>query len=285
MRTKPKTITTADGSKAVIDTERICHREFLTPVRAFYLDLAQWAVEDPGRWARWAAPCPVGPAETIQGKAHRHRKSRMDARTRERLPVLPVLVRCAAQQHADAAALLQAARSARPGDVITAAGQTLARATTSASASIWAEDLATGKRRNLTTEEDRTFWAWAAIEVLRATGVRAEELVQLSHHSLVQYRLPGTGELVPLLQIAPSKTDTERLLVVSPELADMLSAVITRIRGNGPAVPLVAAYDDHERTWLPPAPVLFQRRIGAETARSLPPPSASCSPRPSPAPG
>ena len=30
--------------------------------------------------------------------------------------------------------------------------------------------------------------------------------------------------LVPLLQIAPSKTDTERLLVVSPELADVLSA-------------------------------------------------------------
>ena len=269
MRTKPKTITMADGSKAVIDTERICHREFLTPVRAFYLDLAQWAVEDPGRWARWVAPCPVGPAETIQGKVQRHRKSRMDTRTRERLPVLPVLVRCAARQHADAAALLQAARSARPGDVITAAGQALARAATSASASVWAEDLATGKRRNLTTEEDRAFWAWAAIEVLRATGVRAEELVQLSHHSLVQYRLPGTGELVPLLQIAPSKTDAERLLVVSPELADVLSAVISRIRGNGPAVPLVAAYDDHERVWLPPAPVLFQRRIGAEN-RAIP---------------
>ena len=49
----------------------------------------------------------------------------------------------------------------------------------------------------------------------------------------------------------------------------MLSAVITRIRGNGPAVPLVAAYDDHERVWLPPAPVLFQRRIGAEN-RAIP---------------
>ena len=215
----------ADGAKTVIETERICHREFLTPVRAFYLDLAQWAVEDPGRWARWAVPCPAGAAETIQGKVQRHRKSRMDARTRERLPVLPVLVRCAAQQHADAAALLQAARSARPGEVITAGGQVLARAAaSSASASIWAEDLATGKRRNLTAEEDRAFWAWAAIEVLRATGVRAEELVQLSHHSLVQYRLPTTGELVPLLQIAPSKTDAERLLVVSPELADVLSA-------------------------------------------------------------
>ena len=102
MRTKPQTITTAAGGKTVIDAERICHREFLTPVRAFYLDLAQWAVEDPARWGPWVAPCPVGPAETIQGKAQRHRKSRMDARTRERLPVLPVLVRSAARQHADA---------------------------------------------------------------------------------------------------------------------------------------------------------------------------------------
>jgi hypothetical protein len=166
---------------------------------------------------------------------------------------------------------LQAARAAGPGEIITAAGQVLARATATASATsgVWAEDLATGTRRNLTTDEDRAFWAWAAIEVLRATGVRAEELVQLSHHSLVQYRLPGTGELVPLLQVAPSKTDAERLLVVSPELADVLSAIISRIRGNGPAVPLVASYDDHERVWLPPAPVLFQRRIGAEN-RAIP---------------
>ena len=45
-------------------------------------------------------------------------------------------------------------------------------------------------------------------------GIRIEELVQLSHHSFVQYRLPGTGELVPLLQIVPSKTDAERLLPI-----------------------------------------------------------------------
>ena len=264
LRTKLKTIIMPDGSTTVIETERICYREFLTPVRAFYLDLAQWAVEDPGRWARWAVPCPVGPAETVQGKVARHRKSRMDARTRERLPVLPVLVRCAAQQHADAAALLQAAREASPAETITTAGQVLVRASASSAASIWAEDLATGKRRNLNAEEDRAFWAWAAIEVLRATGIRIEELTELSHHSLVQYRLPTTGELVPLLQIAPSKTDAERLLVISPELADVLSTVINRIRGPGGAVPLVAVYDDHERVWLPPAPVLFQRRVGSE---------------------
>ena len=96
----------------------------------------------------------------------------------------------------------------------------------------WAEDPATGSRRDLTREEDNAFWAWAAIEVLRHTGVRVEELTELSHHSLVQYRLPSAGELVPLLSIAPSKTDAERLLVIGPELADVLSAIITRVRGT-----------------------------------------------------
>ena len=103
------------------------------------------------------------------------------------------------------------------------------------------------------------------MEVLRTTGVRAEELLELNHHSLVQYRLPTTGQIVPLLQILPSKTDTERLLVVSPELAEVLSAIISRIRLRSGAVPLVSAYDTRERLWAPPAPVLFQRRVGTES--------------------
>ena len=52
------------------------------------------------------------------------------------------------------------------------------------------------------------------MEVLRLTGCRVEELTELTHHSLVQYRLPTTGELIPLLQIVPSKTDEERLLPI-----------------------------------------------------------------------
>ena len=139
--------------------------------------------------------------------------------------------------------------------------------TYSTSGKIWADDPATGKRRDLAVEEDLAFWAWAAVEVLRLTGVRVEELLEISHHSLVQYRLPATGELIPLLQIVPSKTDTERLLVVSPELADVLSVIIRRIRGDTEAVPLVRAYDRRECLWIGPAPLLFQRRFGADNRR------------------
>jgi len=266
LRTVTKTVRTPDGRHAQVQIARINYRECLTPVRAFYLDLAQWAVEDPARWGPWVAPCPVGAEEINRRKHKRHRKARMDARTRERLPVLPVLVATVDQRRKAAAELLAAARQTPAGHTFTAATQTLVRATTHRSAvtKVWADDPATGKRRDLGREEDHAFWAWAAVEVLRATGIRLEELTELSHHSLVRYRLPTTGELVPLLQIVPSKTDTERLLLVSPELADVLSAIICRTRDTTGAVPLVAAYDTRERSWSPPAPLLFQRQVGHE---------------------
>ena len=162
-----------------------------------------------------------------------------------------------------AAELLQAARDTPAGSLFTAGGQTLRRAvmkTTTTTGRIWAEDPGTGKRRDLTFEEHRGFWTWAMVEVLRLTGIRIEELTELSHHSLIQYRLPATGELIPLLQITPSKTDEERLLVISPDLADVLSVIMRRIRGQEPAVPLVVSYDKNERVYNPPTPLLFQWR-------------------------
>jgi hypothetical protein len=240
---------------------RISYRECLVKVRAFYLDLSQWALEDPARWAPWVAPCPVG-RDVEHRKFKRHRKARMDARTRERLPVLPVLVATVERRRAATAELLAAAQAAGPGQSFTAGGHRLTRLR-AWSGKLMVTDPA-GRRRDLRREEEYAFWAWAAVNILRLTGVRIEELMEITHHSLIQYRLPATGETVPLLQIAPSKTDAERLLVVSPELADVLSAIIVRVHDDTGTVPLVPAYDWHECVWRPPAPVLFQRRFGSE---------------------
>lgn len=237
----------------------------LNAVRAFYLDIAHWAVEDPGRWVRWAVPCPIRADDIRSRKERGHRKARMDQRTRERLPVLPVLVANVARTLAEATEMLQAASLTTPGEEFTAAGQRLRRPVlTMPTPRTWAEDPDTGRRRDLTREEDNAFWAWAAVEVLRATGIRVEELTELSHHSLIQYRLPSTGETIPLLQIAPSKLDEERLLVISPELSEVFSAIVCRIRDETGAVPLVVAYDVHERLWNPPMPLLFQHRVAME---------------------
>jgi len=39
-------------------------------------------------------------------------------------------------------------------------------------------------------------------------------MLELTHHSFVAYTLAATGEVVPMLQVAPSKTDAERLLPI-----------------------------------------------------------------------
>jgi hypothetical protein len=130
LRTRAKTVTTAAGEKTTVTVERLGYRQCLTPVRAFYLDLAQWAFEDPARWAPWVAPCPIGEEEINQRKAARRRKSRMDARTRQRLPVLPILVRSVEERRKTTDALLQAARRTRPGERFVVAGQTFTRSLT-----------------------------------------------------------------------------------------------------------------------------------------------------------
>jgi hypothetical protein len=122
LQTTTKTVRTGTGQSTQVAVPRLSYRECLTPVRAFYLDLAHWAVEDPGRWAAWVAPCPISAQEGVLRKITRQRKARIDARTRERLPMLPSLVAAVARHRKDAKTLLDAASGAQPGDAVTVAG-------------------------------------------------------------------------------------------------------------------------------------------------------------------
>ena len=214
--------------------ERINYRECLTPVRAFYLDLAHWAVEDPARWAPWVAPCPVGDEEINRKKAQAPPQG-PHGRPHPRTAAGPA---GAGPQPRSTTQQRRTAARGSPQHAQPEAGQLHRRQRTrskvdprtSAEPESGSSDPATGKRRDLTPRGRARVLGLGVVEVLRATGIRVEELIELSHHSLVQYRLPDTGELVPLLQIAPSKTDAERLLVVSPDLADVLATIISRVR-------------------------------------------------------
>ncbi len=243
---------------------RVNFRSELVFVRAFYEDIARWAAGDPARWAPWVAPSPVKGTECATKKSRSRVKSRMDQRTRAQLPLLPALLRAVDQQRKDAEERISAARGTAAGGRFTVAGQEFQRCRQGPSGRVYVTELATGKRRNLTHEDEAAFWSWATVEILRATGIRIEEMLELTHHSFIAYTLPTTGEIVPMLQVAPSKTDTERLLLVSPELAEVLTAIIFRVRAGKAALPLVSAYDVFEQTWSPPMPFLFQRRYGSE---------------------
>lgn len=116
---------------------------------------------------------------------------------------------------------------------------------------------------NVTQAEADGFWAWAIVETLRHTGVRIEEMLEVTQLSLRHYTSQTTGTLVPLLHIVPSKTDVERLIPMSPELVTVLLAVQRRAKADQDHVPLSVRYDPHEKTHGQPFPHLFARRIGS----------------------
>src|ERR1019366_4173262 len=88
----------------------------LFTVRAFYLDIAQRALDDPARWAPWAAPCPIRDGEVPHAKELARRRARRAQRARERLPALPVLAAAVGKERAASAARLAAASAAGPGE-------------------------------------------------------------------------------------------------------------------------------------------------------------------------
>jgi integrase len=237
-------------------------------VRSFYLDLAQWAAEDPQRWTRWVAPSPITAADMRQmGKIKKHTRARIHDRIRSLVPFLPA-IRTHVRDHLNAAgALLAAAAECEQGAEFTHAGQrferrgrTSGRVSSSPAVVIRKLDHDDRRWRNLTHESDDAFWTWAVVEILSLSGIRLEELTELTHLSIRQHRMGGDGQVVILLQIAPSKTDRERVIPVCPELAHALAQVVARARGGRERIPLIARYDREEKETSEPLPFLLQRQ-------------------------
>jgi hypothetical protein len=208
----------------------------LLTVRAFYHDINPWAYEDPGRWAQWAAPCPVSKADLASGrKRQAATTARMHARTRTLAPLLPRLTATARERFQHASGLLSTAVAAPPEATITVDQVTYRRAVGNEGSNLqtWVRRLDDGSCLDARYEEAEAFWAWASIEVLRLSGLRIEEMLELTHLSVRRYVQPD-GEVVPLMQVAPSKIEVERVFPISPELAHVLARVIDRVRTAAP---------------------------------------------------
>jgi integrase len=241
-------------------------------VRGLYLDIASWATED-AYWAQWAAPPFLTREDTSGATKHKRRtQARIHQRIRDLNPLLPKLLTSAAQELKNARALLAAGTGADQGQEFEHQGIIyrrceMRRRTINAprgSGRVWVVGGPYERRFDLTQLEDNCFWSWALINTLNETGVRIEELVEITTHAFSIYRLPETGEALPLLQIAPSKTDRERILLISPELAHVFALVKRRIATADGRVPLAVRYDDAERVYSPPLPHLFQLHTGSE---------------------
>jgi integrase len=247
----------------------------MNTVAAFYSDVALWAQQD-AYWAEWVAPQFIYDHDTAGSTKERRRLiSEQHHKIRQLAPVLPQLVTAAEAELAQARDHLAEASAAGNGARLILDGREWEVVQVSPNSPIRVRGHS--QEKHLTDREDAAFWIWAAVEVLRHSGIRIEELLELTHLSLQPYTVPQTGEVVPLLHIAPSKSDEERLLVAGPELAHVLAQVIARVRGGDGAVPLVQRYDQYEKTWSDPLPFLFQGRqrggrakvVGAGAIRSL----------------
>lgn len=239
-------------------------------VRALYTDIQSWATEDPSQWGRWAVPCPIPYGELRgYGKRRRRLKERIDDRIRVRQPLLPALVRHVEHEYERYRDILAAATATTAGGVFVCGDMRFARLPNKAHVSerptyetVRVRECASGKILNVVEREDFTFWRWAAVEVLRLSGIRIEELVELSHLSIRQYRRPN-NEVIALLVIAPSKTDRERVIPMSAELFHVVAEIIRRHTAQTGSVPSLMRYDRNDSTWTEPMPFLFQRRYGS----------------------
>ncbi|RMI42835.1 site-specific integrase [Actinomadura harenae] len=234
----------------------------LMAVRALYLDLHTWAVAEPERWAHWVAPCPVRNADLRWAQKRRRQiNERMARRTRDRQPLLPILAQHVTDKWQRLRGLLDAAKDVELGQEFTVDGVRWRRASTKDQRHnrppIHAINLDTGDLVRVTFEENLAFWEWAVIETLRLAGLRAEELTELSHLSIRQYRRVG-GEVVALLVVSPSKSDRERVIPMSAELFHVIAQVIRRHRDEHGTVPVCSRYDLHEKVWSEDLPYLFQ---------------------------
>ncbi len=259
-------ITVKDDGKSRVGQDSI-----VIALRSFYYDLHTWAAEEPERWAAWVAPCPVPPAE-LRGLGARRRRinERSADRTRQRQPLLPFLVSHVETRYDRARLLLERADKVAEGEVFTHEGIDYRRIRTEADRKLLrhgdavptrVQEIASSRIIHIGTDEEAVFWEWVTVETLRHSGVRIEELCELTHLSIRQYQR-ANGEVIALLVIAPSKTDRERVIPMSAELFHVIASVVRRHTRSGRTIPLVSRFDYHDKVWSAPMPFLFQRQNG-----------------------
>ncbi|MCF2526623.1 site-specific integrase [Yinghuangia sp. KLBMP8922] len=242
----------------------------LISVRSFYYDLHTWAVDEPELWGPWVAPNPIPPRELRgMGKLRRRSDERTADRIRERQPLLPILMQHVTERYEHYRDLRELTAHAAVDEEFTHRGRTFRREVTAPdrhrgirnAPSLRVRDLETGELIAISFEEDSAFWDWAVTETLRHSGLRVEELGELSHLSIRRYQR-ANGEVIGLLVVAPSKTDRERVIPMSPDLFHIIACIVRRHTADGKTIPLLAKFDPHDKVWSADLPYLFQRLNG-----------------------
>ncbi|MFE9045501.1 hypothetical protein ACFYOG_31925 [Streptomyces sp. NPDC007818] len=132
-------------------------------------------------------------------KALAQTQARMHHRVRERLPHLGHLVEAAERERDETATLPAAAKGTQFDEYFDHEGTRYLRVLPAdhkvtsrpdhVTPHVYIQAEGSTKRINRSMADDEAFWAWAVIETLRHTGVRVEELTEITHLTLVSYKL------------------------------------------------------------------------------------------------
>lgn len=194
----------------------------------------------------------------------------MDQRTRTLLPALPALVKAVERQLKDAQTCLATGPESPAGAPFTTpAGETLLRRA-GVSSRVYADDPATGRRRDLTVEEERAPYG---------PGPSSRPFVTLACASRKHSNSPTTASsptsCPPQARSCPcsrsprpSSTRSGCCWSHQSSARFSLRSFIASGAGSRPC-PWSSTYDSLERLWSAPMPFLFQRRCGPED-RAIP---------------
>jgi site-specific recombinase XerD len=265
-------------SRELPDGRRVPRRStmnVLMSVRGFYADLLQLAYDDPARWAEWPCTAPVSANEVKRYHKWRSQlRSEMHERTRVRTVKVADLADAAERRYRHARSLYDAGHALPSGGRVTVAATTYLRVDGAAHPlahprlkTVNPDGTNCPDSIDVVQEEEDAFWGLAVVEVLRHTGIRIEEMLELTQLDVHEYehRDPSVGKVL-LLHVNPSKQDRERMLVIAPELAAILASIARRIRhavgATDSALPSVVLYDYAECQNSEPLPFFFQRTAG-----------------------
>ena len=118
--------------------------------------------------------------------------------------------------------------------------------------------------------ERNRFWDWALLELLLTSGLRVEEVSELTTLDVLKRRLPD-GQMYYLLHVKPSKYDRARVIPIGDGLGRVIAEIIGHIKAfyRTRAVPACDRRDYVAKTPLPRAPYLLQG-AGHPSAMSIP---------------
>lgn len=239
----PWAVVTARGvqrSTARKGTEdRTTTYEWLVDVRSFFTDICTWGTEPGSPLAPYTpATIPLTAHDLAASgfaAAHARTTARMTATVMDLTREIPNIRAYALQAWHEAAQ----GSAAAPGDRVAAA------------------------------YERNRFWDWALLELLLTSGLRVEEVSELTTLDVLKRQLID-GQVYYLLHVKPSKYDRARVIPIGDGLGRVIAEITAHIKAfyGTTAVPPCDRRDYVAKTPLPRAPYLLQG-VGHPSAMSI----------------